>query len=96
VSLLVVGIELWLTRSGSGAGPAGLALASTLIQAPDSANRFRISIYEATATLVEVGAGVSISGRSFAIARALGFEDKFNEMDQQKGKSDAGQRGFRR
>ena len=86
LNVLIVEIDLWLTQSGSGAGPAGLALASTLIQAPDSTNRFRISIYEATAALVEVGAGVSISGRSFAIARALGFEDKFNEMDQQKGK----------
>ena len=82
----------WFTQSNRGAGPAGLALASTLVQAPDSANRFRINIYEAASTFVEVGAGIGISGRSFAIARALGFDDKFKEIDQQKDKSDAGLR----
>jgi len=80
----------WFTQSNSGAGPAGLALASTLVQAPNSANRFRINVYEAASTFVEIGAGILISGRSFAIARALGFEDKFKEIDQQKDKSDAG------
>ena len=83
-------VEHRFTQSNSGAGPAGLALASTLVQAPDSATRFRVNIYEAASTFVEVGAGIGISGRSFAIARALGFEDKFKEIDQQKDKSDAG------
>ena len=83
-------VRHWFTQSNSGAGPAGLALASTLVQAPNSANRFRINVYEAASTFVEIGAGILISGRSFAIARALGFEDKFKEIDQQKDKSDAG------
>ena len=70
-----------------GGGPAGLALASTLVQAPNSASRMLITIYESASSFSEIGAGVGVSGRTFAIARALGFEDRLNAMDQRKDKN---------
>jgi 2-polyprenyl-6-methoxyphenol hydroxylase-like FAD-dependent oxidoreductase len=72
----------------SGAGPAGLALASTLIQ--DEASTHEITIYEATASFREVGVGVTISGRAFAIARAIGMEEALNQLDQEKDKPKTG------
>ncbi|KAH7096806.1 FAD/NAD(P)-binding domain-containing protein [Auriculariales sp. MPI-PUGE-AT-0066] len=65
-----------------GAGPVGLALASTLVMNKSSTHC--ITLYEATAELREVGAGITISGRTFAIARAIGLEDAFLGMDQYK------------
>ncbi|KAH7094154.1 FAD/NAD(P)-binding domain-containing protein [Auriculariales sp. MPI-PUGE-AT-0066] len=63
-----------------GAGPAGLSLASTLVL--DKELTHLVTVYEAASELREVGAGVTISGRSFAIARSIGMENAFNEMDQ--------------
>ncbi|KAH7088665.1 FAD/NAD(P)-binding domain-containing protein [Auriculariales sp. MPI-PUGE-AT-0066] len=69
-----------------GAGPSGLALASTL--ALENESTHVVTVYEAASELREVGAGVTISGRTLGIARAIGMEDAFNEMDQYKNQAD--------
>ncbi|KAH7092705.1 FAD/NAD(P)-binding domain-containing protein [Auriculariales sp. MPI-PUGE-AT-0066] len=75
-----------------GAGPAGLALASTLVL--EKASTHLVTVYEAASELREVGAGVTISGRSLAIARSIGMEEAFNEMDQYRNAGDAEMKGL--
>ncbi|KAH7088666.1 hypothetical protein BKA62DRAFT_163155 [Auriculariales sp. MPI-PUGE-AT-0066] len=66
-----------------GAGPAGLALATTLVASKTSTHR--ITVCEGATVIRDIGSGITISGRSFAIARAIGVEEAFNAIDQYKG-----------
>ncbi|KZV91727.1 FAD/NAD(P)-binding domain-containing protein [Exidia glandulosa HHB12029] len=58
-----------------GSGVAGSALASTLLKYANQ-DAFEIDVYEAAAEIDDVGAGVTIYGRSFDIIAALGEELK--------------------
>ncbi|KZV87798.1 FAD/NAD(P)-binding domain-containing protein [Exidia glandulosa HHB12029] len=70
-----------------GGGISGLCLASVLEQY-DVAKKLEIHVYEAAASFGEVGAGVTIWGRSFQVLRALGLEAKFAAIDMNKGRED--------
>ncbi|KZV88169.1 FAD/NAD(P)-binding domain-containing protein [Exidia glandulosa HHB12029] len=58
-----------------GGGIAGLCLAGTLAKF-DSERKLNVVIYEATSSFQEVGAGLTIWGRSFQVMHALGLDEE--------------------
>lgn len=75
---------MMLKERHRGGGVGGLSFASTLMQDPSASKRFKVTIYEAQADLGEFGAGISISGRTFAIAKGMGMENALAEIDQNR------------
>jgi 2-polyprenyl-6-methoxyphenol hydroxylase-like FAD-dependent oxidoreductase len=67
-------------REHSGAGIGGLTLALALSQYPD----IEVELYDAAATLAEVGAGIGIFPRPWKIIQMLGLEDDLLETTERK------------
>ncbi|KZV78672.1 FAD/NAD(P)-binding domain-containing protein [Exidia glandulosa HHB12029] len=67
-----------------GGGISGLCLASVLAKY-DEDHKLNVVIYESTASFGEVGAGVTVWGRTFQVIRALGLQDDLNAIDMSKG-----------
>ncbi|EJD50223.1 FAD/NAD(P)-binding domain-containing protein [Auricularia subglabra TFB-10046 SS5] len=66
-----------------GGGVGGLCLAGTI--AKFDAGNLEVALYEAAPDFADVGAGLSIYGRSFDIVAELGLQEEFAAIDETQG-----------